>query len=275
MTEQIVFQGDHLQATLVHLTTPNGVLSDRLMVTFDFRKVGKSDFAPPITSSNFARAGFSQLSIRTRFNDWFINAETYALEAALPGIVAGFAEVRTLGYSMGGYGAFRFSEALGAKSVTAVSPQVSLDPALVPFDKRYATEAAGFDPAIGNLDQVARDDLRGMILLDPFIAADLRHAQMLQRLFPAVGLARMGFGGHPATRLLREAGKSWAIAKLAGLDAPNRGQILHHHRAARRQSTLYWTRLATKAVRRRPVLAATAQDIAAGLAAGLAAKGGQ
>lgn len=267
MTEQIVFQGDHLQATLVHLTTPEGVLSGKLMVTFDFRKVGKSDFAPPITSSNFARAGFAQLSIRTRRNDWFINSETYALEAALPGIVTGFDEVRALGYSMGGYGAFRFSKALGAKSVTAVSPQVSLDPALVPFDKRYATEAVGFDPAIGGLDQVARDELRGMILLDPFIAADLRHARMLQRLFPAVGLARLGFGGHPATRLLREAGKTWTIAKLAGSDVPDRGQILHHHRAARHPSALYWTRLANKAIRRRPALAATAQDKAAALTA--------
>ncbi|SMY08622.1 alpha/beta hydrolase [Flavimaricola marinus] len=271
MARTRVFDGAHLRATLIDLEVAPGKPSDRLMVTLDFRRVGKNDFDPPPRSSNFARKGFAQLSIQTRANDWFVNADTYALEAALPEIVARFGEVRLLGYSMGGYGAFRFADALGAASVVAISPQVSIDPQVVPFDLRYREDAAGFDPAVGDLAQAARSDLPGLIVLDPFVRADLRHARMLQRLFPQVELARLNFGGHPAIRPLREAGRAWTIHKAAAEADSVDGTIQAAHRGIRRQSRRYWQGLASKAEARRPALAATARRNAARLQA----KGGQ
>lgn len=265
-TDRRVFDGAHLRATLIGLPDPAGKPS-RLMVTFDYRRQDRNDFAPPPRSSNFARKGFAQLSIQTRANDWFVNPDTYALEAALPEIVTGFGEVRALGYSMGGYGAFRFAEALGAASVVAVSPQVSIDPAVVPFDRRYRADAAGFDPVAGDLAQVGRDDLPGLIVLDPFVKADLRHARMLQELFPQVALARLNFGGHPAIRPLREAGKAWAIHKAATEAMPPRPPVQAAHRAIRAQSARYWLGLAARAGGRRPGLAATARARAADLGA--------
>jgi hypothetical protein len=43
---------------------------------------------------------------------------------------------------------------------------------------------------------------------------------MLSNVFPRVRMARLGFGGHPATGLLRRAGRAGIIQRTA-LDAPH------------------------------------------------------
>jgi pimeloyl-ACP methyl ester carboxylesterase len=248
-----VFDGQMLRASLF--------AGDRaqLMVTLDYRKTGKADFSPPHHSTSFARMRYAQLSIKTRRNDWFINPETEALEQALVQVAAGYDRVHILGYSMGGYGAFRFARAMGAASVVAISPQVSIHPGVVPFDRRYRAEGRGFDPVLGDLATRADPALQGLLIFDPFVATDLRHAQMLQDLFPRLRLVRLGFGGHPAIRVLREAAKSWTLHREASALKPTPQLILHGHRAGRRQSAGYWARLAKHAERRHPAVAAYAR----------------
>ena len=249
----VVFDGEHLRASLFP-----GDLT-QLMVTLDYRMPGKADFSAPNHSTNFARSRYAQLSIKTRRNDWFINADTAALEQVLIPLGRQFQRVHVLGFSMGGYGAFRFARALSARSVVAISPQMSIHPDVVPFDRRYRAEAEGFDPVLGDLQPVAMQGVHGLVVFDPFIPADLRHAQMLQMLFPALRLVRLGFGGHPAIRVLREAGKSWTLHREAAALTASPKLILQGHRAGRRQSAGYWQRLATRAAGRHPDLAAFAR----------------
>lgn len=252
MIGRLMFDGTHLRAVLF----PGD--PRLLMVTLDWRRDGKDQFSPDIYATNFARAGMAQLSIKTRVNDWFINPETAALEQVLTGLAPDYGRVQVLGFSMGAYGALRFAKALHAATVVAVSPQWSIHPDQAPFEQRYRAEATGLDPALADLGPRAVPGLRGLILIDPFAAADLQHARLIQAAFPKLGLARLNFGGHPAFGVVREAGQSWAVYQTAAAVRPMPAGIIAAHRAARRGSAAYWLRLAVRAGSRRPALAAVA-----------------
>lgn len=271
---EVIFDGAHLRAVLHPGRTlrqakgqgPGGATC--LMVTFDYRMDGKTGFSPDTHSTGFARTGLAQLCIKTRVNDWFINPETAALEQALIQLAPAYAPVQMLGFSMGGYAAFRFAGALRARSVLAVSPQISIHPAAAPFEHRYRAEAPGFDPVLGALGGRDLTGLQGLILLDPFIAADLAHARALQALCPGVRLVRLGFGGHPAFDIVRARGQTWTLQREAAARHPDPAMIRAAHRAGRRQTVGYWDRLALFASARHPALARRAQLRAAALRAG-------
>lgn len=258
---ETVFQGDHLRATWFPGTRP------QLMVTFDYRRTGRSGFSAANHSSGYARQGFGQLSIQTRVNDWFINPDTGALEQAVGAIAARYDRVHALGYSMGGYGALRLARALRLDKAVLVSPQATIAPEVVPFDLRYRAEGLHFDAALGDLAPRAVPDLAGFLVIDPFVTADRRHAAMILALFPRLRLLRLNFGGHPAIRVLRSCNKAWLVQREAALaDPKSRGEaIVRAHRAGRRGSAGYWQRLALRADLRRPALAARARDRAARL----------
>lgn len=262
MSHETVFDGRLLRASLLR----HGARGKPLIVTFDFRKRGKTDFDPPSASAGFEKAGFSQLSIKSRANDWFINEETPALEARLETLTAEFGAVHMLGWSMGGYGAFRFARALEATRIVAVSPQVSLDAEVAPYEWRYQKEAAGFDPILGRIPRPAGPGPDGLILVDPFIGEDLAHARALAAMFPKVRIVRLAGGGHPASRLLREGGKAWLIQRAARDGKTGASPLLTAHRDERRTSAGYWARLARAAAPRRPELAQDARQRAERLA---------
>ncbi len=260
MTDETIFAGDHLRA---HLMAGN---RDRLIVTFDYRQASRAGFNALRHSSTFARGGFWQLNIQSRRNDWFINADTTALEIALMGLRGRFGRVNLLGYSMGGYGALRFAKVLEADQAVLVSPQFSIAPEVVPFEDRYQAEAKGFDTGLGDLRRVAAPTLDGLILVDPFFPIDMAHARLITSVFPGMGLARLSFAGHPATRVLRGAARVWTLHREAtAANGPDRRLICAEHRAARRSSADYWTSLATYTATRRPGLSAFAQSRALAL----------
>ena len=256
MTPERVFDGEHLRALLF------GGRSDRLVVTFDFRRAGRDGFSDDAHSTGFARQGFSQLAIKTRANDWFINPETVALEEALVKVGCKHARVQALGFSMGGYGALRFAKALGTAQAVVVSPQVS---PRAEWDRRYREEAGAWDEALGDLAPRAVQGLQGLLLLDSFVAEDRLHAGAILDLFPSLETVRLGFGGHPAIRTLRGAGGMRVLQQEAGSRRARAAPILRAHRAARRASPGWWLRLAAQAEGRHPALAAWARDMAAAL----------
>lgn len=251
---QTVFDGSHLRAALFPGTKPV------LVATFDFRRTTRQGFSELNNSSSFARQGYAQISISCRVNDWFINPDTLALEQALAAVAARYDSVRALGYSMGGYGAFRFARALRLDGIVAVSPQATIAQGAVRGDRRYRVEAAGFDPALGDLGSRGRDDLAGIIVTDPMNRLDLGHARLIRRAFPQVRLVPVGFAGHPASKLLREAGKAWLLQREAMAPVQTGTAIREAHRAARRSSEAFWTALAKAAGPRRAALAAHAAE---------------
>lgn len=151
---------------------------------------------------------------------------------------------------MGGYGAFRFARATNATYVTAISPQFSIHPDVVPFDKRYGADAAGFERDLSDLTRVPRPDLQGIIITDPFRPLDLVHANMITEAFARVRIARLPFGGHPATSLIARASNPGVIQRTALKSPPTAAPIIAAHRAARRGDAVYQKALAAKILAR-------------------------
>jgi hypothetical protein len=256
VTAEVVFDGERLRAVLLRGR------SDRLVVTFDYRLDGREGFSADNHSTSFARQGFSQLAIKTRANDWFVNAETAALEDVLGRVAREHARVQALGFSMGGYGALRFAKALGAAQAVVVSPQAS---PVAAWDARYRGEVKTWDEGAGDLVVRAVPGLRGLLVFDPFVSEDLAHARSILRLFPGLTPVRLGFGGHPAIRTLRGAGTMWVVQQEAGARRASAKAIREAHRDARAGSKGWWTRLADRAAGRHPGLAFLALERAAAL----------
>lgn len=243
-TGDLVYSGAHLRATLF-----NGV-SDRLAITFSFREKGRTAFAPVTPVKQVVAQGFAQLAITSCANDWFINPDTARIEAMLEKLAPHYKAVHMLGFSMGGYGAFRFARAAHATYVTAISPQFSIHADVVPFDRRYRADAAGFERELSDLTRVLRPDLQGVIVADPFRPLDLVHANMITEVFPRVAIARLPFGGHPATSLIARAGNPGVIQHTALKSPPTAAPIIAAHRAARRGDAVYREALAAKLLTR-------------------------
>lgn len=259
MRAERVFDGAFLRADLFK--------GDRRQLFVSFRQrvgaQGQFEEARPVRS--FISCGYAHLHIQSLWNDWFINAETADLEAALRGLASRYRRVVAMGFSMGGYGAFRFSGALKIAQVIAIAPQVSIHPDVVPFDSRYRAESTGFDRDMGDLGRHANRDLGGIVLCDPFVANDLAHARLAQGLFSDLRICRLSGGGHPPTRVLRQGGSLPDLQAQLLRGGPDAAQVIALHRMARRCSPSYHAHMAKVAQRRgRPVLAAQFQTLGAG-----------
>lgn len=236
----VVFSGEHLRATLFNGEAAN------LLITFSFRDNRRTDFDAPNPSASAKTRGFAQLCIATRQNDWFINGDTLACDAMLKTLSPHYKSVHMMGFSMGGYGVFRFARSARANFALAVSPQFSIHPDVVPFDGRFRSDAAGFDETLGSLVTHAKPGLQGVIITDPFRSLDLVNAQMITEVFPRIKIARLGFGGHPATALLRRAGKSGVVQRMAFETPPRPEPIIAEHREARLDDADYMRDLMDK-----------------------------
>ena len=259
MTPERVFDGDLLQARLWRPDRP----TTALYVTFRPWQAEPGTFDSQGPVQRALTAGFAYLHLQSRWNDWFLNAETPALEAALKTTRARFRTARALGFSMGGYAALRFSRALRLNQVLLVSPQVSLT---IPEEDRYP-EAAGFDRVAGDVATHARPDLKGVTAFDPTHRLDRLHARQITALLPGLQPAPLSFGGHPGTSALGHAGGFRALQRLslaAGLEARD---VVLLHRDLRRTSARYWRERADRLLRAgRMAWAAEALDRAEALA---------
>ena len=257
MTGVIVFDGKLLRATLFN--GGDNAPSERMYVTLRQRLGTPGDFSAPQMAKSFVKKGYCHLHLQSRWNDWYINDETGALEAALTALTIPCHEVIAMGFSMGGYGALRFARALRLQRLIAVSPQYSISPAHVPFDRRFRRSAVGFDPDLGDL-RLRGSDVQGVILADMFHRRDLMNAELIMAAFPNLSLARLPGGGHPATQVLREAGYFGQLQKQLLQGRVDPGAIAGIHRESRRHSQVYWRNLEAMALKRgRDSLALTAR----------------
>lgn len=244
MRADVVFDGADLRADLFNADAPS------LFVTFRQRLATPGAFDTPRPVRSFVDRGYAHLHLQSRRNDWYINDETAALDAALRVACARYGRVVGMGFSMGGYAALRFSKALGLRQLIAVSPQFSLSPRVVPQDRRYRDCAGGFDDALGNLAMHGRGDLSGVVLFDPFKPLDRLNAGLIAKTFPRMHLCRLAGSGHPATRVLREGGQFSALQKLLWRGQVMPADVTTLHRQSRRVSPLYWSQIANIAARR-------------------------
>jgi capsular polysaccharide biosynthesis protein len=218
--------------------------SRQLIVTFDnLSSVGQTNPAQPWLAGRGARAGVSVLGLIARRKDWYRNADTPALIEALreAGLFAQFDRVTLMGASMGGFAALTYAGLVPGAHVLAFSPQSTLAPALVPFERRYRYAQKTWDwatPAFLDAAEGARAAASVTLVYDPFEPADRAHAARLDG--PNVRHIHADHLGHRAIRVMKETG---ALDPL--IDGMARGEFdpLACARAARgRRANLFWQR---------------------------------
>jgi hypothetical protein len=99
---------------------------------------------------------------------------------AAEGFFKGFDRVVFYGASMGGYAACAFVPACPGADVLAISPQSTLNKALVPWETRYSTAwGKDFSGRYGDAAQTLASAGRAMILYDPYETLDAGHVDRL------------------------------------------------------------------------------------------------
>lgn len=151
-----------------------------LVVTFDNLDIAldKREDRRPWGFSFIEKQGWSMLGVMaagwTWFRDPWVTTEFRRLAAE--GFFARFGRVVFYGASMGGYGACAFSAACPGAEVVAISPQSTLDRALVPWETRYRTAwSRDFSGPYGDAAVASRTARRVTLLYDPYEPLDARH----------------------------------------------------------------------------------------------------
>jgi tetratricopeptide (TPR) repeat protein len=162
--------------------------------------------------------------------DWFPRDTMAALlpairAAARPGIV-------TYGFSMGGYGALKYANALGARGVLALSAQYSIDPADGTTGERGTTY---FDPVRHRDMRIAPGDYPdgALLMWDPEARSDDNHCRVLARL-PGIRPVLLRLAGHATSAIFAETGRLMPVAEALLAGRPE--DAVAGIRAARREA---------------------------------------
>lgn len=147
--------------------------------------------------------GLSWVAVLERGNHWYQRPEMPAALAAIRTAVAGRSGVMTYGSSMGGYAALRFADAVGATACLALSPQYSVRRGAVPFENRWAQEAAAIRWPAGGEPPI-RCACVPVVAYDA-TGADARHAALIAADTPIAPLP-LRHAGHPVGTALLAAG---------------------------------------------------------------------
>jgi pimeloyl-ACP methyl ester carboxylesterase len=231
-----VFDGAHLRVQLWDQGTPG------VVVSFCSYRRGRDGFDPPQPMALAGVLGLSVLRVETACNDWFLNPDLSDAMAAAAWAVRDNAQVATIGFSMGGYGALRFAAAVGARRVVAVSTQASPIPERAPFETRWRPERKALPPFLDDLSALAGSRAEIVLVYDPLDRNDRAHVGLLRDV-PGVMPVAMPLGGHPATAVLREGGLWNAFTRSVVLGPSDRPGWKAMHRQAREASDGYAARL--------------------------------
>ncbi|MBD3765683.1 MAG: hypothetical protein IE927_13425 [Rhodobacterales bacterium] len=151
-----------------------------LVVTFDNLDIamGKRADRRPWGFDFIAKQGWSMLGVMAGGWTWYRDPWVWAEFDRLrdTGFFARFDRVVFYGASMGGYAAAAFSAACPGADVVAISPQSTLDKALVPWETRYSTAwGRDFSGPYGDAARASGAARQVTILYDPYEPLDRRH----------------------------------------------------------------------------------------------------
>lgn len=136
----------------------------------------------PWGASFLRRSGHTVVGIKGQGQDWYRGRDLHQFirSEAFRSFLAGYRKVVFYGASKGGFGALAFSEVVEKPIVLAISPQVSLDLSIVPFEHRYlAGQAQDWSGDFRNAIDSLRDDGDYHVLLDPLESNDVMHLKLL------------------------------------------------------------------------------------------------
>lgn len=224
----------------------------RHVVTFDCYHDSRTLARPGFGEEYFARHGIPATHLLSRDNDWFQYPDLPDALAAMRAAASGAGAVLAYGSSMGAYAAVRFAHAAGATAALALSPQYSIDPAKVPFERRWGQDRRRVRP-LPELDGPIRSRIRPVVAYDPR-GMDRPHADRIAQDTPIQRL-RLPFAGHPVGSYLQEAGLLHGLVMDALNGTVDVAAVERTARAARRTLAIYHGVLAERQPPWRPSLA--------------------
>ncbi|SOC08989.1 hypothetical protein [Rhodobacter maris] len=192
-----------------------------LVVSFDNLDIAmtKREDRRPWGFEFIEKQGWSMLGVMaggwTWYRDRWVSDEFDRLAAE--GFFAQFERVVFYGASMGGYAACAFSGACPGADVVAISPQSTVDRAVVPFEMRYKVVwDADFSGKYGDAARVSSAARRIFLLYDPYEPLDAGHANRFTA--PNVMKLRAPLLGHRLGSSLSQMGilSPIILAALAG-----------------------------------------------------------
>lgn len=194
---RIVFESDDIRIRYCPASS-----RDLLVVTFANFLLTQSKDQPGFGERLLRAEGISAIHVTCGSNRWFQNSELLQLGDLIAGIRAGYREVVTYGSSMGAYAAILFSGQVRADRVVAASPQYSIDPAKVPFDRTWNWIAK--DVAFIN-DEIGAHASGQVFVIYDDKHVDRQHADLIAAEVPARRIV-ISHAGHPAVHFLHRAG---------------------------------------------------------------------
>ena len=225
---------------------PAGDPSRPVVVTFPHAGWATWDRGPAFAEPFLRHKGFDAYHVLNRRPNWFQTDDFLPALAAIRADLPPGRPVVTYGASMGGFGALIASGPLDAVRVLAVAPQVSVDPAVVPWEIRWRHHRRAITAFPHRVQDLMSPRAQVVTLHDPR-SRDARHIAALPFGPRRTDLA-LPHGGHTPLVVLQQAGvlSGFASSVLAGsFDAADLQRRLL---AARRASPIYWGNLARAAL---------------------------
>jgi hypothetical protein len=226
---EILYRSDTLEVRL----RPAGDMR-RQVVTFDCYHDEPGFNRAAFGEVYLAHHEIGAIHVLTHGNDWFQYADMADAMAAVRRALAGADRVLAYGSSMGGYGAIRFADAIGAQAVLALSPQYSVDRRKVPFERRWMQDQRRIRFR-RDLDGPIRCGARVIAAYDPELPLDRQHVALIAAAIAIEDLA-LPHAGHPAGAFLSDVGLLKPLVEQLLENRLDFGAIAREAEARREQS---------------------------------------
>lgn len=203
---------------------------------------------PGFGEQHFMSRGIDAIHVLSRDNRWYQHPELDEALRAIAAAVPGYARVIAYGSSMGGFAALRYGARCGATVGLALSPQYTVDPAVVPFDRRWAQDVARIafrqDADLPSLPEQ-------YVVYDPRDAHDRRHFELFAERSPTTGVP-VPHGGHPVGSYLVETDMLRLLVENVEAGRFDLADYVRELRRRRRRSGHYFFILAHRTPLHRP-----------------------
>lgn len=237
-SRKVIFDGAHLRLEYTGPETP-----DRVLVAFaPFDYPFETDAGGWGTKS-FTKRRIAHVCVFHRDEDWHQNAEFFQAMQACRAFFGPAPQLTSYGFSMGGYGALLGAQALDAARAIAISPQSSIDPNTVRFERRYVAQWAKMDSWHHDLRAHVDDKRDYVVLVDPLHMKDRKHEARLPKPAKYTRILLHG-AGHAGIQALVEMGRAEALFGFLRGDIAAR-DLRNAYRAGRRDGFRYIRKLGT------------------------------
>lgn len=256
-------EGDVLRMIVVFETddvTVTASLTSSNIAIFSFSAWTKTPPAPAFGMEFIAKNELSGIYFQAKKNDWWNNSSMEeAIRLANQLVPIGVKRI-AFGSSMGAYAALVFGPLLGCSDYVAISPQFSVEKAIVPWEGRWTPDNGAGSPNTIVAGTRIPYGSSVHLLYDPYFVADRMHVELIADKCMASGASahhwRFGLSGHPTGQALVQTKQlSYIILSIFNQTDDARSSI-REFRANRRTSRAVAQTLLTNRVmmERHPVL---------------------